>query len=150
MQFHPEPEPEPLFDLCLSAHMCVSGSSDAISDEQLQQLLTELKQRRDNWKPSSECTKAFDDAVYAVLQASIAEAEAYLAEEDDFQLTASHLDLTKSFSVESKPTPTPAQAATLYTDGASGKALWPAVAGQFLPLATGQAFAHGPVDGVGV
>ncbi len=130
MQIDPEPE---LFNLCLSAHQCVSGSSDAISDEQLQVMLTKLKRRRDNWKPSSDYAKAFDDAVFAVLQASIAEVEAYFAIEEELLLTASRLGLSRSFADEQfvhltddpEPSktvgaikPSSTEQVTLYTDGA--------------------------------
>ena len=103
MQF----QPEPLFDLCLSAHMCVSGSSDAISDEQLELLLTELKRRRDNWRPSSNYANSlFDDAVFAVVQASISEVEAYFAMEEELSLTASQIGLSRSFPVLTVPVAT--------------------------------------------
>lgn len=67
-----------LMAVCQDLHMNHSGASDSFLCEPRgfrEKLIAFLRERLDNWTPSVPSFKAYDDAVKAVVEATLAECE---------------------------------------------------------------------------
>lgn len=64
---------ETLLDVCLETHMSHTGSSDPLSEEDLQRNVSVLQAAVDNWREELARSKRFDDAVLELCRAALAE-----------------------------------------------------------------------------
>lgn len=67
--------PRTLLELCLDLRMAANGSADPISERETDAALAYLWYRIQRWTPSGRTEERFDEAVRALVLATIAEVE---------------------------------------------------------------------------
>lgn len=62
-----------LYALCEKLHMHTTGSGDWVEPSEVGKISTYLTDRLENWKPGRDASAPFDDAVRALVMATLAE-----------------------------------------------------------------------------
>lgn len=71
-----------LLEICLDVHMYTTGSSDDLSPDEYEYDKQTLAIALNNWREEIPRSKAFDDAVKALIQATLNEAQMTTTQED--------------------------------------------------------------------
>jgi len=69
---------EGLVDWCIELHMSITGTSDALTDDEIDRLTAWIEARVEtHWRSSRPSARGFDDAVRAMGRAAVVEARVW-------------------------------------------------------------------------